>query len=389
MTETVESKPVYRTGETLGAILANNETAQQQTTTSPAQETSVVPNTDVPSGDDTVQEPAAAPSIETITPEAEENVVNFSTPSYGEEKKEETTSAQTTTPLPTFNLDEELKKVDRKELLKKLGVNDFTIEMDEHIANGGDASDYISKRGTDWSKISDEDLVKSDLKNFYGDISPQQVDRLYSKKYNQQDLDSDEDKEDGLLLMRAEAKKIRDVKISEQQNFKIPSAIPVVNNQTNDDEKQRQVAEVQRRQFESTVQWYNEQEATKKLIESKRVAISLGDMGSFNVAIDKPENLMRPILDNETWQRVTSVNPGEPDVNKLIPDVAKLQRISLMSMNPNYEIDLVNYGKSLKLRELQNEGHNLKAPMRVIPQVDKNTSERDLWKGAKTGTVGG
>lgn len=389
MTETVESKPVYRTGETLGAILANNETAQQQTTTSPAQETSVVPNTDVPSGDDTVQEPAAAPSIETITPEAEENVVNFSTPSYGEEKKEETTSAQTTTPLPTFNLDEELKKVDRKELLKKLGVNDFTIEMDEHIANGGDASDYISKRGTDWSKISDEDLVKSDLKNFYGDISLQQVDRLYSKKYNQQDLDSDEDKEDGLLLMRAEAKKIRDVKISEQQNFKIPSAIPVVNNQTNDDEKQRQVAEVQRRQFESTVQWYNEQEATKKLIESKRVAISLGDMGSFNVAIDKPENLMRPILDNETWQRVTSVNPGEPDVNKLIPDVAKLQRISLMSMNPNYEIDLVNYGKSLKLRELQNEGHNLKAPMRVIPQVDKNTSERDLWKGAKTGTVGG
>lgn len=392
MTETVESKPVYRTGESLGAILANNEAAaQQQATTFSEQAAVEITNPAAPVADDT-QPAVETPATETVQPQ-EENVVTFTAPTFGEEVKNndavQPTVANTTQPA-TFNLDEEIKKIDKKELLKKLGINEFAIEMDEYMAKGGEPADYISKRGVDWNKVSDEELVKSDLKRYYGsEITPQQLDRLYNKKYNQQEIDTEEDREDGLLLMKAEARKIREAKIAEQQNFKIPSAIPVVSNQTNDDEKQRQLAEQQRQQYEATVNWYNEHEATKKLMESKRVAISLGDMGSFNIAIDKPENLMRPILDSEVWQRATAINPGEPDVNKLIPDVAKLQRISLVAMNPNYEVDLVNYGKSLKLRELQEEGHNLKAPVRVLPQVNKNTQEKDLWRTAKTGTVGG
>jgi len=393
MTETVESRPVYKTGETLGAILANNEAAQQQVATIPEQVApesnqplSVAPVGNANQPTEVVVTPAAEPEAQ-----PEENVTSFATPSYGEEKvTEPAQQSQAAIPATSFNWRDEIKKVDAKELLKELGVNDFAVEMDEYMKKGGDPSDYISKRGINWVNISDEDLVKSDLKNFYGgDISPQQLDRLYSKKYNQQEIDSDEDREDGLLLMRAEAKKIREAKIAEQQNFKIPSAIPVVSNQSNNELQQRQAAEEQRKQFDAAIQWYNEQEATKKLMESKRVAIPLGDMGTFNFAIDKPENLMKPILDGEVWQRITSVNPGEPDANKLIPDVNKLQRLSLVAMNPNYEVDLVNYGKSLKLRELQNEGHNLKAPMRVIPQVEKNTGEKDLWRTAKTGTVGG
>jgi len=243
--------------------------------------------------------------------------------------------------------------------------------------------DYLNAKAIDYNKVSDESLVKADLQKQYPTFSPQQIDLMFNRKYVVPEHAEQEDKEFAELQLKADAHNTRQQKIAEQQRFKI--AEPVQQNQ----EAQVQQAAEQRRQMEETFKWYQENEATKNLMTSKRVAIDLGEDGNFNYAIDKPEALMKGILDGETWRRMTSVNPKESDVTKLIPDVAKLQRLVLAASNPNYEKDLVNYGKSLALPKLVAEGQNISQPAKVIPPQNPNLTEKEAWKNARTSTVGG
>lgn len=371
-TATVETKPVYSTGSSLGDILKTNEAVAAQ----PAQPAPAEPAaTPAPVAEAVIQPLAEAPAP------AEANVSTFVLPEYGEEAAEAAPANQPT--APAVNWQDAIKEVDQTEVLKVAGVSDFAIELDKHIKGGGDPLDYLNAKAIDYNKVSDESLVKADLQKQYPTFSPQQIDLMFNRKYGVSEDAEQEDKEFAELQLKADAHNTRQQKIAEQQRFKI--AEPVQQNQ----EAQVQQAAEQRRQMEETFKWYQENEATKNLMTSKRVAIDLGEDGNFNYAIDKPEALMKGILDGETWRRMTSVNPKESDVTKLIPDVAKLQRLVLAASNPNYEKDLVNYGKSLALPKLVAEGQNISQPAKVIPPQNPNLTEKEAWKNARTSTVGG
>jgi hypothetical protein len=314
----------------------------------------------------------AAPEVAIPEPVVEENVSAFD---LGEPTPV-ATPTETVTPPPAFNLDEELKKIDKKELLKKLGVNDFTIEMDEYLAKGGKADDYISKRGIDWSKVSDEDLIKQDLKNIYPDATQQQIERLYNKKYTQQEIDTEEDREDGVLLMRADARKIRDQKLQEQNSFKIPEAIipPVKYEEAYLQWKQQQ--ESQPALMKQLNDFYQNHEATKSINESKRVAINLGEgVPQFNFSINNPDAITRMYTDGgETWQKVTSTPTGEPDVQKQ-------QLIGLFTYNPQkFMQDIFNYGRQLGKRDIVGEGQNAQKPTNKAPIVELNQTSYGVGK---------
>lgn len=310
-----------------------------------------------------VQETAAAPVVE-------ENVSEFTIGDAGGEQQATETTETQAAQQPVFNLDDEIKKVDRKELLKKLGVNDFTIEMDEYLAKGGKADDYLSKRAIDWNSVPDEELAKRDLKNMYPDASEQQINRLYNKKYSQQELDSEEDKEDGILLMKADARRIREAKIAEQKNFKIPDAIIP---QTKDEayEQWKQEREAQPVLMKQLSEFYQNHEATKNLNQSKRVAVNLGEgVPAFNFSINNPEAITRVFTDGgETWSKLTSNDKGEPDV-------AKQQLISLFTYNPNKVLqDIFNYGVQMGKKKLVEEGQNAQRPQQVMkPETMNQTS---------------
>lgn len=382
MTDTpaaVESKPVYRTGDSVGAIQAANEQIQQ---------IPVIPTPEVPATPDS-QTPAIAPDAliapNPITPEStENNVANFSLPEFEAVPAQGQEAPQLASPEVSWQ--EAIKKADATEVLKAAGVSEFAIEIDKHIKAGGDPIDYLNAKAVDYNKISDESLIKDDLRRQYPTFTPQQIDMMFGRKYGVSEDAMDEDKQFAELQLKADAHNKRQENIAKQQQFKIPTAVPQNQNSGID---QEQIATEQRRQMEETLKWYSENEATKSLMTSKRVAIDLGDDGSFNYAIDKPEVLMKGILDGETWRRMTSANPKESDVSKLVPDVAKLQRLVLIASNPNYEKDLVNYGKTLALPKLVEEGQNISAPAKVIPVQGQNTDEKDLWKTAKSSTVGG
>ena len=295
---------------------------------------------------------AASTATETAT-QVEENAASFNIPSFTKQNNTETETkeAVVTTTTPATNWQDVIKTVDHKELLKAAGISDFAIELNEHIKNGGDAADYIAAKGVDWTKVGDIDLIYEDLKAQYPDATGQQLQRLFNKKYNQGELAEEEEREDGGLLMSADARNLRKSKVEQQSKFKIPNAVQVQQPESNLEKIKLEAEQAQSEQFEKVKTFYESHAATKTLMEGKRVTVKFGDKGSFNFNIDKPEVLTQLLLDGNAWNQVTSTQQGEPDVEKL-------QRIALYAANPNYDVDIYNYAFAQGRKSLVAEGQH-------------------------------
>lgn len=311
----------------------------------------------------------------------EENTSNFSIPDFNTKPTEEKKSGE---PITELNWKDALKKADVKEVLKELGLDEFEINLHEHRKRGGKTEDYINAKGIDYSKVSDRDMVLQSLQREYPNLEADDVKELFEDTYKQGDNYDEDDKRRGSIRMKAEAYKIRQSAIERQQQFKITD---VAKNTNEIDTVQQQQLAQQR--AEQTYKFFTEHEATQNLIKSKRVAINLGEgTKPFNFNVDKPEALVKPMLDSESWQRVIAVNPEEPDKSKLIPDVAKLQRLILQAMNPNYEKDIYNAGKSAGEKGLVDEGKNAVRPI-TKPSIPNKETFKEAWKNrAKVSTYG-
>lgn len=314
-------------------------------------------------------EQAATPETTTEVAQPTEQAVeeNVSTFDLGQPETPAETPQETAATQPAFNWKDEIKKLDVKEVAKELGLSDFALEMNEYLAKGGNAADYINAKGYDWNKVSDEELVKAELKNQFPDASDLQIQRVYNKKYTQREEDLDEDKEDGLLIMKADARKLREEKIQRQNSFKIPEAIiPQVKDEAYEQWKQGQQS--QAALMEQLDGYYKNHEATKTLNESKRVAVSLGEGAQFNFSVSNPEVLTRVYTDGgETWQKITSTQSGEPDVRKQ-------QLIALFAHNPEkYSQDLFNYGVQMGKKKLVEEGQNAQRPQQIVRPNELNS----------------
>jgi hypothetical protein len=326
---------------------------------------------------------ATAPQEETTvvpdaTPENVEVKSGESTFSLGGDVEINTNHAESTPPnTPTaapFNLDEELKKVDRTEVLKKLGVTDFALEMDEYLAKGGKAADYLSAKAIDYNLVSDEDIVKQDLQKQYPTFTPQQINLMFNRKYGVHEDAEQEDRDFAELQLKADAHNSRQTKIAEQQKFKIPDA-PILQK----DEAYEQWKESMQSQSQLMEQvrgYYEQHEATKTLNESKRVTINLGaGVPPFNFLLDQPQMLTKALTDGgETINKLMTTKSGEPDV-------AKQQLVTLFSFAPEKFIqDIFKYGQSMGVRkELVEEGQNAQRPQAKIA---------DMGNGLKPTVVG-
>jgi len=369
-----EQKPVYRMST--GIPMPQDESVEPA---APIQAESAEPvATNEESSSTVVTEPET---------QVEENVTAFSMPNFGDEPDEETsTEAQSSAQVQVTDWKEQLKKSDPKEILKELGYDEFVADFAEFRKNGGDAYKFLEAKAFDWNNVSHTDLVFDELKLQYPNLTDDKIEKLYQARYKQTDFASDEDREVGLIQLEADAELVRQKRIQEQQQFRIPevSRPQEVDSQLQYAEQERLLAEQQ----QQVLQFFREHDATKSLLESKRVAIDLGDNGKFNFNIDKPENLMAVALDGEKWQRAISVNPQEADPAKLIPDVAKLQKIALVALNPNYEKDLVNYGKSLGLKAIIEEGQNARRPVGSAPAQPNESLGEAFGSRAKVSTLG-
>jgi hypothetical protein len=315
----------------------------------------------------------------------EDNQSSFSMPSFDGEEDSEGGEGQAAATIADWK--EELKKANPKDILKELGYDDFLAEFAEFRKNGGDAYKYLEAKAFDWETVNHQDLVLDELKLQYPHLTDDKIEKLYQAKYKQSEYASDDDKEIGAIQLEADAELIRQKRIAEQKTFQIPD---VMNSQEVNQFQERMAEQqkIESERVQQALQFFKEHDATKNLMESKRVAIDLGDNGKFNFTVDKPETLMAVALDSEKWQRAIAVNPQEADPSKLIPDVAKLQKIALVALNPNYEKDLVNYGKSLGLKSIVEEGQNARRPIGSTPAQPNESFAEAIKNRAKVGTLG-
>lgn len=372
MTEPAATQPQYRTGLSVSEYLKQNDVIE-----TPPENTPVI---DTPPP---VQEQSPEPSIEQkpeeVTP-VDDNAVSVSMLDFSPEGVEPQQVQQQQQPQITWK--DSIKGVSAAEILKELGVSDFALEIDQHIKNGGAPIDYLNAKAIDFNTVSDADLVKKDLQKKYSGFTQTDIDRMFNRKYGISEEMSEDEVQDRQLELKAQGHVLRQAEIENQKKFKVADAIPVKSQQNSVSDE-----EVQQK-YQETINWFNSQEATKNLMSSKRVVIDLGENGSFNFNIDKPESLMDSILSGETWRRLTSINPKEPDINKLVPDVAKLQRIGLMANNPNYEKDIFNFGVASARRILQKEGQNITPPGKILPLSPDGQKKGADWSTARTGVVG-
>lgn len=313
-------------------------------TPTPTPDTPVTPTPD----------PAATPMPE---PVIEDNVSAFS---LGTDIPPTPTPDTPVQPVaPTFNLDDEIKKIDRKELAAKIGITEFALEMSDYQTKGGKPADFLSARAIDYNSVSDEELMRQDINVKYPNFTPEEKSRIYNRKYGIDDNLSDDDKADKLLDLKADAHSIRVNKITEQQTFKLPDAIPVKNEKYEQWEQSQQQNQQLQQQI---IDYYNGHVATKALNESKRVAINLGEgIAPFNFNIDRPELITKTFTDAESYQKLMLTNTGEPDV-------AKQQLVTLFAYNPQkFMQDIFNYGKTIANRGKVAEGQNAVKPAAVVP----------------------
>jgi hypothetical protein len=313
-------------------------------------------------------------ATETQAPVVVDNTVSQFDISLGEEG-EQHPQQPAQSQQPTYDWKEEIKKIPIEQVAAVLEFDPFAVELNKHIKGGGQPLDYLQARAIDYNKLSDDSLLKDDLRNQYPTFTPQQIDLMFDRKYGVTEDALEEDKEFAKLQLQADAYKVRQSKITEQQRFKISETPTPQKDEAYEQWKQNR--ELQSQQIEKLTNYYSNHEATKKLNESKRVTISLGDgVAPFNWNINQPELITKVFTDDgSSWQKITSTPQGEPDV-------AKQQLIALFSYNPQKFInDVFNYGKSMGVqKELVEEGQNAQRPQAIVTNMT-NTNGKAVPTG--------
>jgi hypothetical protein len=317
------------------------------------------------------------PVVVTDTAPNEENETTFSF-KFDEETPASSTETKPT-PAVAASWQDAIKGVDPKEIAKALGITDFALELNDHISKGGNAVDYLSARAIDYTKITDSDLIKDQLRRELPNATSQQLDLLISKKYSQSEAAEDDDREYGNLQMQMDANKIRQERIAKQQSFKIPET-PINNNKAEWEQQQQQLAVQEQQRAQQQRDLILSHEATRDLISNKRVSIDLGEgTKPFNIKVDdRTANYMVKLLtDGEAWGKVISNEKGEPNV-------ALLQKLVAHAIDPNYDKNLYLSGKMAGERSRIEQSQNVKKPVGT-PVIDMQSQG---FKVKGTSTIG-
>jgi len=363
---------VIKEGSNLAAALAKDVEQSLAVSDTIATADVATTQTDAITTDTTTQQNGNAATATTQSATPEEIINDFQIPA-DETAATETNQSQQQQPKETqFSIDDYIQKADRKELLKKLGLDDFVIELNDHVERGGKAEDYINARAINWESVSDADILKGELRAKFPDASNAQIDRLFNKKYNQTDISEEEDKEDGLLLIKADARDIRNQKIAAQKNFKLPEPKQV--QQQPQDQKQQE-------RNQKIIETFNNSEVTKNLFASKRVAVQMGENImpiKYNI---EPKALIDAVFDTSKYGVTKS---GEPDVQLAY-------ELALFKMNPlQFKKDIFNAGKASGTQGMVAEGQNAqKQTTPVVPMTESGDLKEKFATQAKTGTLAG
>lgn len=226
--------------------------------------------------------------------------------------------------------------------------DDFIKQAVEYYEKTGDLTPYLQAKTIDFDAMTDEEIMRRDLRESYPDVSEKAFEKLFKQQVIEKfKLDPDQWDEDdtelGKELLRSEASKLRSKYLDWQKGFRAPEPQP--DNSAKEAEAQA-LKELQ--EFEQEVKT---NALTKSLLESKRIAIKTGD-GEFNYEVNNPNKLLDMTLDNNQFFAQFANPDGQIDYNKWY-------LTSAFSQDPEGFIKAIgNYFKGLGREEIAKEIKN-------------------------------
>lgn len=197
--------------------------------------------------------------------------------------------------------------------------DDFIKEAVEYYEKTGDLTPYLQAKLVDFNTMSDEDIMRRELREQYPDVSEKAFEKLYKQQVvDKFKLDADAYEEDdtelGKELLKTEASKLRAKYLDWQKGFKAPEPKADSKAAEAQAEAERQAAEAQAK-LEAFAKSVRENEVTKSVLNDKRIAIKTTD-GDFNYELANPDGLLDVTLDNTKFFTQFLTGEGQVDYNK-------------------------------------------------------------------------
>lgn len=253
-----------------------------------------------------VETSAAKASVETKVEEVKE------TPKPVETVVAETKPTEVKEAAPTPTWQEVLKHQQPDTVLKELGLDDKKVsfineikDVDDKVIGiiqahkNGTLGDYIRELATDYTKMSAEDVMRHNLRQEYPKASEKAIEALFKKEViDAYRLDyekySDEEVEEGRLLLDAKADKYRDSLVEKQKQFLLPPT-PEVKPNVVDDSAQKAASQ----EFEDYKANVSNDVYTKSLLSSNKLEIGEGDE-KFSFPINA-KAIQDVLFDSNKW----------------------------------------------------------------------------------------
>lgn len=224
--------------------------------------------------------------------------------------------------------------------------DDFIKGVVEFYEKTGDLAPYLQAKSVDFTKMSDEEIMRRNLREQYSELSDKAFEKLFKQEVQDKyKLDAEEwgqdDSELGRELLKVEASKLRNKYLDWQKNFQAPEPV-----------NQEDTTQELMREFEDNVR---ANELTKNILTDKKISINVGDE-SFHFEVPEAERLLEMTIDNDKFFSQFAGPNGQLDYSRWYKTAA-------YSQNPEmFEKALINFGKAQGRAEVTKELKNPSTP---------------------------
>lgn len=340
-------------GGSIASLMAKYGT---QTSTGEPLSTPIVINQEPKVTPEPAQEPAPA---ETATQPPPAETANDETPTQqpAVEPTPEPTPQAVAAEVKPPSLQEVLKQHQPDAVLKELGYDDKVVGLAKKLAenpkmtalfnhweSNGDVGAYLKALQTDYSKMPAEEVMRHQLKQDYPKASEAAINALYKEEIVERykldpDKYSEEEIENGRLLLDAKADRYRDSLIENQQTFLLPK--PPEPKAVEPDNRNQAV--------QQEVEVYKSKVAgdpyTRDIIANKGISFGEGEDKFFYPLAD-PGEIIDTVYDSDKWTHALFDVSGQDDKKILTPNVKNQVLIGLVAKHG--EAFLTAYAKHYK-----------------------------------------
>jgi len=261
-----------------------------------------------------------------------------------------------------FDWKDALKKADRNEALKELGLDEFEIGLLDYRKGGGDTAKYLEAKGRDWSKVPDMDVLRYDLRQQFPDLDAESFEILAEKRIQsrfpaEEEFSDEKEKKVSLLERKLEADALRKKYKEADEKFTIADRKADTEQATKLEEATRA-----KQDFISTV---DESAVTQKLRTDKKITLGEGDAATL-VDID-PETILNFVKTDNKFFTMFVDEKGELDLDLLYATINYgLNRKAV-------EKTLTDRGKSLGIKAEVDDLHNIPKEKTPVPGEKKES----------------